>query len=45
MKLFISYAHEQRPIAEEINASLAALGFDVFFDKLVSKPAGGMMEL
>ena len=33
MKLFISYAHEQLPIAEEINASLSARGFDVFLDK------------
>jgi hypothetical protein len=33
MKLFISYAHEQRPVAEEVNASLAARGFDVFFDR------------
>ena len=29
MKLFISYADEQLPIAEEINASLSARGFDV----------------
>lgn len=41
MKLFISYAHEQRPIAEEINASLAALGFDVFFDKTGLKTGRG----
>lgn len=33
MKLFLSYAHEQCSTAEEINASLSALGFEVFFDK------------
>lgn len=33
MKFFISYAHEQRPIGEEVNASLSARGFDVFFDR------------
>jgi hypothetical protein len=35
MKLFISYAHEQCSVAEEVNASLAARGFDVFFDRAV----------
>jgi hypothetical protein len=33
MKLFVSYAHEQRAAGEEIHASLSAQGFDVFFDR------------
>ena len=33
MKIFISYAKQQRQIAEDINAVLSARGHDVFFDR------------
>jgi hypothetical protein len=33
MKVFLSYAHEQRPVAEEVNVSLSVRGYDVFFDR------------
>jgi hypothetical protein len=33
MKIFLSYAHEQRPVAEEVNVSLSVRGYDVFFDR------------
>jgi hypothetical protein len=33
VKLFISYARPQRPIAEDLNALLAARGHGVFFDR------------
>jgi hypothetical protein len=33
MKIFISYAKQQRHIAEDINAVLSARGHDVFFDR------------
>jgi hypothetical protein len=33
MKIFLSYAHEQRPIAEGINVALSVRGHDVFFDR------------
>src|SRR5688572_27569919 len=38
IKVFLSYAHEQRSIAEEINAALSVRDFDVFFDKSNLKP-------
>lgn len=31
--IFLSYAHEQRPIAEEVSVSLCTRGHDVFFDR------------
>ena len=33
MKIFISYAKQQRHIAEDINAVLSARGHSVFFDR------------
>lgn len=33
MKVFLSYAHEQRPVAEEVSVSLSVRGHDVFFDR------------
>lgn len=33
MMTFLSYAHEQRQIAEEVNVALAVRGYDVFFDR------------
>ena len=33
MKIFLSYAHEQHPIAEEVSVSLSVRGHDVFFDR------------
>lgn len=33
MKLFLSYASENGPVAEEISLALAGAGHDVFFDK------------
>jgi len=33
LKVFLSYAHEQRPIAEEVCVSLSVRGYDVFFDR------------
>jgi len=33
MKVFLSYAQEQRPDAEEISVSLSVRGCDVFFDR------------
>ncbi len=39
MKLFISYAKQQRGIAEDLHAVLSAKGYDVFFDR-ESLPAG-----
>ncbi len=38
MKIFLSYAHEQYPVAEEINVSLSVRGYDVFFDQSNLKP-------
>lgn len=38
MKIFLSYAHEQHPVAEEINVSLSVRGYDVFFDQSNLKP-------
>ncbi len=38
MKVFLSYAHEQRPIAEAISLSLSVRGYDVFFDRSTLKP-------
>ena len=40
MKLLIAKAHEQRPMAEEMNVSLSALGFDVFCDQTGLKTEG-----
>jgi hypothetical protein len=33
MRVFLSYAHEQRPIAEEISIALSVRGHNVFFDR------------
>ena len=33
MSIFLSYAHEQRPIAEEVGVSLPVRGYVVFFDR------------
>ena len=33
MKVFLSYAHEQHPIAEEVSVSLFVRGLEVFFDR------------
>lgn len=33
MRIFLSYASQDREVAAEINASLCAQGFDVFFDR------------
>lgn len=33
MKIFLSYAHEQGPIAAEVSVSLSVRGYDVFFDR------------
>jgi hypothetical protein len=40
MQVFLSYASEDRPLAEEIQLALAGAGHDVFFDR-ESLPAGG----
>lgn len=40
MQIFLSYASEDRAIAEEIQLALVGSGHDVFFDK-ASLPAGG----
>ena len=40
MKIFLSYASEDRPQAEEIQLALAGAGHEVFFDRQ-SLPAGG----
>lgn len=40
MKIFLSYASEDRPLAEEIQLALAGAGHEVFFDR-ESLPAGG----
>ncbi len=40
MKIFLSYASEDRPRAEEIQLALAGAGHEVFFDR-ESLPAGG----
>ncbi len=40
MKVFLSYASEDRPQAEEIQLALAGAGHEVFFDR-ESLPAGG----
>ena len=40
MKVFLSYASEDRPLAEEIQLALAGAGHEVFFDR-ESLPAGG----
>ena len=37
MKIFLSYAHEQHPIAEEVSVSLSVRGHDVFFDRSILK--------
>lgn len=37
MKIFLSYAHEQRPIAEEVSITLSVRGYDVFFDRSTLK--------
>ena len=33
MTIFLSYAHEQRPIAEEVSVSLSVRGYAVFIDR------------
>ncbi|HKC92504.1 MAG TPA: toll/interleukin-1 receptor domain-containing protein [Nitrospira sp.] len=38
MKIFLSYAHEQRLIAEEINVALSVQGHEVFFDRSALTP-------
>ena len=38
MKVVISYAREQRRIAEEISYAIAVRGYDVFFDQSNLKP-------
>jgi hypothetical protein len=38
MKIFLSYAHEQRRIAEEISVALSVRGHEVFFDRSALKP-------
>jgi TIR domain-containing protein len=38
MTIFLSYAHEQHPIAEEVSVSLSVRGYDVFFDRSTLKP-------
>jgi len=40
MKIFLSYASEDRAVAEELQLALAGAGHDVFFDRQ-SLPAGG----
>src|SRR5574337_1294347 len=40
MTIFLSYATEDRPLAEEIQLALAGAGHEVFFDR-ESLPAGG----
>lgn len=37
MKIFLSYAHEQRLLAEEVSLSLSVRGHDVFFDRSILK--------
>jgi hypothetical protein len=38
MTIFLSYAHEQRQIAEEVSVSLSVRGYNVFFDRSSLKP-------
>jgi hypothetical protein len=38
MKVFLSYAHQQRQIAEEVNVAMTIRGHDVFFDRSSLKP-------
>ena len=38
MTVFLSYAHEQRSIAEEISLALSTRGCDVFFDRYTLQP-------
>jgi hypothetical protein len=38
MTVFVSYAHEQRSIAEEITLALATRGHEVFFDRYTLPP-------
>ena len=40
MKIFLSYATEDRALAEQIQLALAGAGHEVFFDR-ESLPAGG----
>ncbi len=40
MKIFLSYASEDRALAEDIQLALAGAGHEVFFDRQ-SLPAGG----
>jgi hypothetical protein len=37
VKVFLSYAHEQRGIAEEVSAAISVRGHDVFFDRSTLK--------
>jgi len=37
VKVFLSYAHEQRSIAEEVSAAVSVRGHDVFFDRSTLK--------
>jgi hypothetical protein len=38
VKVFLSYAHEQRSIAEEVSVSLSVRGHDVFLDRSTLMP-------
>ena len=38
MMVFVSYAHKQRSIAEEISLALATRGHEVFFDRSTLQP-------
>lgn len=38
MKVFLSYAHQQRRMAEEVNVALTTRGHAVFFDRFDLKP-------
>lgn len=40
MKIFLSYASQDRALAEELQLAMAGEGHDVFFDRQ-SLPAGG----
>jgi hypothetical protein len=40
MKVFLSYASEDRQIAEEIQLALTGAGHNVFFDRESLAPAG-----
>ena len=44
MKVFISYAHEQRQIATEVSAAVSVRGHDVFFD-LSNLKAGNQYDV